>query len=110
MHPPEVNLVGAAHQDVRVPVSTPLAKPSDVLKLTFSPVRGTKRQYRVLVCARTKEEKVIGFVEASETNRQKWVNSRNDGRIYRDRELAGRDLLDRRDLGERVRYEKPRWL
>lgn len=108
--PPELNLVGAANQDVRAVSAAPVAKPSDVLKLTFSPVRGVQRQYRVITNYRTKHEKIWGFVEASETNRQRWLNSRGDNRVYADRELAGRDLVDRPDLGQSLRYEKPRWI
>jgi hypothetical protein len=80
----------------------PETRGAGLLKVSFLQVKasaGYATEWKAVVKIRTPEERAIGFVYQSESHRNTWFNSRNDGRKYTSRMRAGRDLLERRDMG-----------
>jgi len=63
------------------------------LRVHFLPLDIARTQYKCVTSIRTPHERCWGFV-FFEGDKQ-WTNSRGDGKVYRNRNLAGRDLVDR---------------
>ncbi len=65
------------------------------LKPHFIPMEKSPLTYRCVTAIRTSDEKFWGFVYRDEKDKNLWTNDRADGRTYKSRIEAGRDLIER---------------